>query len=117
MANDIFASPWNTTCPACGEAFAAEGHWALDGVLTHERCADWSRHAFPYRGRVDVIRRLARHADPGRAQDVLRAAAAMQALADGWPAEPLWRLERAKLIMSYVRRWTTSAPDKLRSSL
>jgi len=102
-------------CAVCGLDLGSSYWMVHDGA--HEACIDWSKRPFPYSRQIDVVRRLARHADPGRERDVLMVAARLQDLAHGWPDRALQRLVRARELAALARKWTSAAPEKLKASL
>lgn len=104
-------------CVRCGEPLGA-GYWITEYPQgAHEACVDWSKRPFPFERHVGALGRIARAPGVARPDLLHRAARALHALDEQWPAQALFVLERGRTIVAAARRFTVDAPAKLRALL
>lgn len=104
-------------CVRCGELLGVS-YWITSYPNgAHEACVDWTARRFPYERQMNALLRIARAPEIKRPDLLRRAAGALGALQDRWPAEALAVLERGRVIIAAARRFTAEAPPKVRALL
>ena len=85
------------TCAVCGQPLGAEPWWMVEPPDRgeHERCRDWTRHAFPFARELNSLRGIARRITALQ-REVFRVGRPLAAVERRWPDSGLVVVERAR---------------------